>query len=89
MNMRIDDAGYTLKWNQLIFSNLFHWKTWAWTLPISKFTKTPSEEKTADKTVGRTRGGLNTKLHATMDGLGNLVEIMLFAGSNHDSVHCS
>ena len=27
-------------------------------------------EKTEDKAVGRTRGGLNTKLHAIVDGLG-------------------
>ena len=43
--------------------------------------------KTADKAVGRTRGGLNTKLHAIVDGLGNPVEFMLSAGNDHDSVH--
>ena len=43
--------------------------------------------KTADKAVGRTRGGLNTKLHAAVDGLGNPVEFMLTAGNGHDSVH--
>ena len=44
-------------------------------------------KKTADKAVGRTRGGLNTKLHAIVDGLGNPVEFMLSAGNDHDSVH--
>ena len=44
-------------------------------------------EKTADKAVGRTRGGLNTKLHAVVDGLGNPVEFLLSAGNDHDSVH--
>ena len=44
-------------------------------------------EKIADKAVGRTRGGLNTKLHAVVDGLGNPVEFMLSAGNDHDSVH--
>ena len=44
-------------------------------------------EKTADTAVGRTRGGLNTKLHAIVDGLGNPVEFMLSAGNDHDSVH--
>ena len=44
-------------------------------------------EKTADKAVGRTRGGLNTKLHVIVDGLGNPVEFMLSAGNDHDSVH--
>ena len=48
----------------------------------------PTEgEKTADKAVGRTRGGLNTKLHTIVDGLGNPVEFMLSAGNDHDSVH--
>ena len=50
--------------------------------------KVPTEgEKTANKAVGRTRGGLNTKLHAIVDGLGNPVEFMLSAGNDHDSVH--
>ena len=44
-------------------------------------------EKTADKAVGRTRGGLNTKLHAIVDGLGNPVEFLLSAGNDHDSIH--
>ena len=43
--------------------------------------------KTADKAVGRTRGGLNTKLHAVVDGLGNPVTFLLSAGNDHDSVH--
>ena len=50
--------------------------------------KVPMEgKKTANKAVGRTRGGLNTKLHAIVDGLGNPVEFMLSAGNDHDSVH--
>ncbi len=44
-------------------------------------------EKTEDKAVGRTRGGLNTKIHAIVDGLGNPVEFMLSAGNDHDCVH--
>ncbi len=43
--------------------------------------------KTADKSIGRTRGGLNKKLHAIVDGLGSPVEFMLPAGNDHDSVH--
>ena len=43
--------------------------------------------ETADKAVERSRGGLNTKLHAIVDGLGNPVEFMLSAGNDHDSVH--
>ena len=37
-------------------------------------------KKTADKAVGRTKGGWNTKLHAVVDGLGNPVEFLLSAG---------
>ncbi|MEY8403926.1 transposase [Oscillospiraceae bacterium 44-34] len=37
--------------------------------------------------AGIARGGLNTKLHAIVDGLGNPVEFMLSAGNDHDSVH--
>ena len=44
-------------------------------------------KKTADKAVGRTRGGLNTKLHAIVDGLGNPVEFLLSAGKDNDCVH--
>ena len=44
-------------------------------------------EKTEDKAVGRTRGGLNTKLHAIVDGLGNPVEFLLSAGNDNDCVH--
>ena len=48
----------------------------------------PTEgEKTANKAAGRTRGGLNTKLRAIVDGLGNPVEFLLSAGNDHDSVH--
>ena len=43
--------------------------------------------KKEDKAVGRTRGGLNTKVHAVVDGLGNPVEFPLPAGNDHESVH--
>ena len=44
-------------------------------------------KKTENKSVGRTRGGLNSKLHAVVDGLGNPVEFVLSAGNDHDCVH--
>lgn len=44
-------------------------------------------KKTENKAVGRSRGGLNTKLHVIVDGLGNPVEFLLSAGNDHDSVH--
>lgn len=43
--------------------------------------------KNENKAVGRSRGGLNTKIHAIVDGLGNPVEFLLSAGNDHDSVH--
>jgi transposase len=39
------------------------------------------------KAVGRSRGGLNTKIHAIVDGLGNPVEFLLSPGNDHDSTH--
>ena len=34
--------------------------------------------------IGRSRGGLTTKIHALVDALGNPVEVMLSAGQDHD-----
>lgn len=39
------------------------------------------------KAVGRSKGGLNTKIHAIVDGLGNPVEFLLSPGNDHDSSH--
>ena len=44
-------------------------------------------KKTENKAVGRSRGGLNTKLHVIVDGLGNPVEFLLSPGNDHDSLH--
>ena len=44
-------------------------------------------EKTENKAVGRTKGGLNTKIHAIVDGLGNPVAFMLSPGNDNDSTH--
>jgi transposase len=35
----------------------------------------------------RSKGGLNTKIHAIVDGLGNPVEFLLSPGNEHDSSH--
>lgn len=43
----------------------------------------PKEEKT----VGRSRGGLNTKIHTLVDALGNPLRFLLSPGSDHDAVH--
>ena len=44
-------------------------------------------EKTGNKAVGRTKGGLNTKIHAIVDGLGNPVVFLLSPGNDNDSTH--
>jgi len=36
--------------------------------------------------IGRSKGGLTTKIHAVVDGLGNPVRIKLTSGNEHDSV---
>ena len=40
-----------------------------------------------NKAVGRTKGGLNTKIHAIVDGLGNPVAFLLSPGNDNDSTH--
>ena len=35
--------------------------------------------------LGRSKGGLTTKIHALTDGLGNLVDLLLTGGEVHDS----
>lgn len=42
-------------------------------------------EKTTDKAVGRTKGGLNTKIHTVVDGLGNPLYFQLSPGNVNDS----
>ena len=44
-------------------------------------------KKAEDKAVGHTKGGLNTKLHALVDGLGNPVAFLLSPGNDNDSAH--
>ena len=44
-------------------------------------------KKTAEKAVGTSKGGKNTKIHALVDGLGNPLAFLLSSGNDHDSVH--
>ena len=49
----------------------------------------PGRKKTSDETgktqaIGRSRGGLSTKIHATCDGLGNPTGFHLTPGQAHD-----
>src|SRR3990167_10456466 len=39
-----------------------------------------------DECIGRSRGGLTSKIHCVVDGLGNPVDFILTGGEVHDSV---
>ena len=39
-----------------------------------------------NEAIGRSRGGLTSKLHCVVDGLGNPVDFILTGGEVHDSV---
>ena len=41
-------------------------------------------EKNGAQAIGRSRGGLTTKIHALVDALGNPVDLMLTPGQAHD-----
>src|SRR4030081_2299130 len=41
-------------------------------------------KKNGPQAIGRSRGGLTTKIHALVDALGNPVELMLTPGQEHD-----
>ena len=40
----------------------------------------------ADQALGRSRGGFSTKIHVTVDGLGNPLRLDLTAGERHDLI---
>jgi putative transposase len=44
----------------------------------------PAREKNGAQAIGRSRGGLTTKIHALVDALGNPVALMLTPGQDHD-----
>ena len=44
-------------------------------------------EKTENRAVGRTKGGLNTKIYAIVDGLGNSVAFLFSPDNDNDSTH--
>src|SRR5262249_57740238 len=41
-------------------------------------------KKNGEQAIGRSRGGLTTKIHALVDALGNPVDVMLTPGQAHD-----
>jgi transposase len=44
----------------------------------------PGREKNGEQAIGRSRGGLTTKIHVLVDALGNPVNVMLTPGQAHD-----
>lgn len=55
---------------------------------MQKFTRVQMVgKKSENKAVGRTKGGINTKIHAIVDGLGNPVAFLLSPGNDGDSTH--
>ena len=44
-------------------------------------------KKAENKAIGHTKGGLNTKIHVIVDGLGNPVVFLLSPGNDNDSTH--
>ena len=44
----------------------------------------PAPKKRRCAAIGRSRGGLTTKIHALVDALGNPIEVMLSPGQDHD-----
>jgi hypothetical protein len=47
----------------------------------------PAPKKTGeDHAIGRSRGGLSTKIHALVDALGNPIGVFLTGGEAHDLV---
>ena len=45
----------------------------------------PAQRGTQRHAIGRSRGGLTTKIVALVDALGNLIDFVLLAGQRHDS----
>jgi transposase len=52
--------------------------------PLFAPTNAPVHEKNGEQAIGRSRGGLTTKIHALVDALGNPVELILTPGQTHD-----
>lgn len=42
------------------------------------------KDSQAEESLGRSRGGLTTKIHALVDGLGNPLKFILTPGQQHD-----
>ena len=63
------------------------WNTRWRTPPSSKFTAMAKAPRgTAGQAIGRSKGGLTTKILALTDALGNLVRLRLMPGNRYDTV---
>ena len=76
-----------LKWFSEHYPLILTLKIFRLTPLAQRFIKARTGMKKGGKAVGLTRGGLNTKIHAIVDGLGNPVEFLLSPGNDHDSTH--
>lgn len=47
----------------------------------------PVRQKNGDQALGRSRGGLSTKIHSLVEGLGQLARWTLTGGQAHDLTH--
>lgn len=47
--------------------------------------RTPKNGGQEDQALGRSRGGFSTKIHVTVDALGNPLRLILTGGQRHDS----
>ena len=65
------------------------WKIyWLTALSFALIPAPLAHQKTGeviDQALGRSRGGFSTKIHITVDGLGNPLRLCLTAGERHDS----
>src|SRR5262249_30843624 len=64
------------------------WKTGWWTAPLSALMRVQRAPQKnggqAQQALGRSRGGFSTKVHVTVDALGNPLRVFLTAGQRHD-----
>ena len=51
-------------------------------IPVQQVLKKNGEQ--AEQALGRSRGGFSTKIHITVDGLGNPLRLRLTPGQQHD-----
>lgn len=60
-----------------------------WTAPLCERIRARQAHKKSDEpeeqALGRSRGGFSSKIHITVDGLGNPLRFSLTAGQRHDS----